>query len=109
MIHFFRYVNSCNLLQKKKKSEPYPIRIKPKSLIAEEQLNLHFKLMVEKWIQKRSENSQTVASWTVWCVFILLNELWVNKEEVLDKLEKIFRRMGQLARGEFQVEIVLMD
>ena len=108
MIHFFRYVNSCNLLQKKK-SEPYPIRIKPKSLIAEEQLNLHFKLMVEKWIQKRSENSQTVASWTVWCVFILLNELWVNKEEVLDKLEKTFRRMGQLARGEFQVEIVLMD
>ena len=65
--------------------------------------------MVEKWIRKRSENSQIVASWTVWYVFILLNELWVSKEEVLDKLEKIFRRIGQLAKGEFQVEIVLID
>ena len=109
MFHFFRHVNSCNLFQKKKKCEPYPIRIKPESLIAEEQLNLHFKLMVEKWIQKRPENFQTVASWTVWCVFRLLNELWVNEEEVLDKLEKSFKRIGQLAREEFQVEIVLMD
>ena len=77
--------------------------------MAEKQLNPHFKLMMEKWIQKRSENSQTVASWTVRYVFILLNELWVRKEEVLDKLEKIFRRIGQLAKGEFQVETVLID
>lgn len=78
-------------------------------MIAEEQPNLHFKLMVEKWIRKRSENSKTVASWTVWYVFTLLNELWVSKEDILDKLEKIFRRIGQLARGGLQVEIVLID
>lgn len=48
---------------------------------------------------KKAREFPNSGLWTVWCVFILLNELWVNKEEVLDKLGKIFRRIGTVGKG----------